>query len=117
MIISWEAAVEELRKEVITIKNDVVNAPFNSDFCHRMHMAKVALADITARIAHTENMARVEADAIRGEINSKLHEMYSITSELRTIISEINLRKAQRNRDNYLHMEALKRKAEEGGAE
>ncbi len=112
MMLTWKPSLDDLRSEVQSVGSLVADAGFNCDFGHKMQTAKLRLCALEDRLKELERMQRLEANALRHDIDASMQYFLREVSEIRSAIGDVRLLKADRGRANHLHTIDLKRRAQ-----
>lgn len=114
---SWRPLVEDMTNEIGRLRANVADAPFNSDFSSRMQIVKIRTAELDTRLRAMVHEVKSEAACQREMIEALMSEFMREVRILNSSLAELRIFRAERSRANFLHVQELKKTAEEGGAE
>lgn len=115
MIKQWKPIIEDINEEIIRLNAIIADTPFNSEFSHQMQRIKIRTAELQDRLNAAIKHMKSEAAAERAEIDYMMAEFHQECRETLKKLSSCRIIRAEKSHANWLHVQALKAQAEEGG--
>lgn len=115
MIKQWKSIIDDINDEINRLNAVIADTPFNTEFSHQMQRVKLRTTELQERLSTVIKQMKSEAAAERAAIDYMMAEFHQECNEALKKLSGCRITRAEKSHANWLHVQALKAQAEEGG--